>query len=247
MEAYEYAVMRDLESNYWWFRGKRFLIGMLLEAYFRDDGSKKALDVGAGTGSILELLAEYGPAYGIELSETALDIMRQRGVTSVVRSDAEEPIPFKSNIFSVVTCFDVLEHLENDTGLMKEMIRVCEPGGHILVTVPAMPFLWSRHDDALHHKRRYSRKKLLERISYLDCIVTRATYYNMSLFFPIAAVRALKNMTGTGRGKPESDFFLQIPGWLNKILYLWFVTELSYLKIIDFPFGLSILVVIEKQ
>ena len=246
MEEYEYKIMYNIESTYWWFRGKQFLLAMLLNDHLDNDGSNRALDIGAGTGSTLELLRKYGVAYGVEFSAVAIHMLKQGGFNSIVRSDAEESIPFKNDAFSVVTCLDVLEHLENDSGLLAEMVRVCKPGGIILVTVPAMPFLWSGHDEALHHKRRYIKKQFLNRIAALNCTVTRSTYYNAFLFLPIAAVRTFKSFMRTGGGKAESDFFMLLPEWLNSALYFLFAAELKCLRLVDMPFGLSILAVIQK-
>ena len=246
MEEYEYKIMYDIENAYWWFRGKQFLIEKLLSDHLDDNKSNMALDIGAGTGSTLGLLLKYGRAYGVEFSTIAIHMLKQRGLDAIVRSDAEEFIPFKKNTFSAVTCLDVLEHLENDSGLLAEMVRVCKPGGIILVTVPAMPFLWSSHDEALHHKRRYLKKQLLNRIASLNCTVTRSTYYNAFLFLPIAAVRVFKSFMRPGGEKAVSDFFMPMPKWLNSALCFLFVAELKCLRIVDIPFGLSILTVIQK-
>jgi ubiquinone/menaquinone biosynthesis C-methylase UbiE len=246
MEEYEYKIMYRMESTYWWFRGKQFLVEMLLNKYLEDDGSNKTLDIGAGTGSTLGLLSKYGEAYGAEFSTVAIRMLKQRGLNAIVRTDAEESIPFKNNAFSAVTCLDVLEHLENDSGLLKEMFRVCKPGGIILVTVPAMPLLWSGHDEALHHKRRYTKNQLLNRIASLNCIVTKSTYYNALLFLPIAAVRTFKSFMAAKGAQAESDFFMPLPKWLNNALYSLFVAELKCLRILNIPFGLSILTVIQK-
>ena len=247
MEEYEYKIMYDLENTYWWFRGKQFLLAVLLSDHLDDDGSNRTLDIGAGTGSTLKLLRRYGgAAYGVEFSTVAIHMLKQGGLTSIVRSNAEESMPFKTDTFSAVTCLDVLEHLENDSGLLAEMVRVCKPGGFILVTVPAMPFLWSSHDEALHHKRRYVKKQLLNRIASLNCTVTRSTYYNAFLFLPIAAVRMFKSFMRTEVGKAESDFFMLLPEWLNSVLYFLFAAELKCLRLVNIPFGLSILTVIQK-
>jgi SAM-dependent methyltransferase len=246
MEEHEYKIMYDMETTYWWFRGKQFLLTMLLNKYLGDDRSNRTLDIGAGTGATLELLGKFGAAYGAEFSTVAIRMLKQRGLNSVVRADAEKFIPFKNDAFSAVTCLDVLEHLENDSGLLREMVRVCEPGGIILVTVPAMPFLWSGHDEALHHKRRYTKNQLLNRIASLNCTVAKSTYYNALLFLPIAAVRTFKSFMAKEGERAESDFSLSLPKWLNDTLYSLFAAELKCLRILDIPFGLSVLAVIQK-
>ena len=90
MEEYEYEIMYGLENTYWWFKGKQFLLEMLLNDHLDDDRSNRALDIGAGTGATLELLRKYGAAYGVEFSKVALRMLKQKGLNSIVRSDAEE-------------------------------------------------------------------------------------------------------------------------------------------------------------
>ena len=245
MEASEYKIMYDIESTYWWFRGKQFLIDMLLSDHLKGDRSNRALDIGTGTGSTLEVLRKFGPSYGVDFSTVAIHMLRQRGLNSIVQTDAEESIPFKNNTFSMVTCLDVLEHLENDSGLIEEMVRVCKPGGLILITVPALRLLWSKHDEALHHKRRYTKKQLLNQVVSPRCRVIKASYFNASLFLPIAVVRKLESFWKNDK-EAKSDFFVPIPEWMNRFLYFLYTTELKCLRIANFPFGVSIVMIVQK-
>jgi len=245
MEKNEYTIMHDIEKTYWWFRGKQFLVNMLLKKLLNPSKDNKLLDIGSGTGIILELLKKHGTGYGIELSALAIKMLKQRNVNSIVQSDANRPIPFKNNVFSAITCLDVLEHLENDFGLLKEMVRICNPGGIIIITVPALQFLWSPHDEALHHKRRYTKKQLLNRISPLDCAVIKASYFNASLFLPIATIRKIKSFFKKGK-EVKSDFHISLPEWLNRTLYLWYSAELNCLKSANIPFGISALLILQK-
>jgi len=245
MEENEYKIMRHIENTYWWFRGKQFLVEMFLERCLDKNKSSKILDIGTGTGAILELLQKYGQAYGADVSPVAIRMLAGSGHRSIVQSDAEEAIPFRSNTFSAVTCLDVLEHLENDRVLLHEMIRVCEPGGIILITVPAMRLLWSGHDEALHHKRRYSKKQLLNQIARLRCTVIKVSYFNSSLLLPIAALRKTRSLFKRQKAV-KSDFYMPLPDWLNSALYLWYSIELRYLRFTNFPFGVSVLLIAQK-
>jgi len=238
--------MYEIERTYWWFKGKQFLIDLFLKMYLGDSRDNRLLDIGSGTGIILKLLEKYGFGFGVELSEVGIKFLKKRNLNLIVRSDANQPIPFRNDIFSAITCLDVLEHLENDFGLLKEMVRICKPGGFIVITVPAMPFLWSTHDEALNHKRRYTRKHLLNQIVSLDCTVSKASYFNSSLFLPIILVRKIRSFFSEGK-KAESDFFMALPEWLNRSLYLWYLTELNCLRFANIPFGISILLILEKQ
>jgi SAM-dependent methyltransferase len=247
MEKDEYRVMHDIEQTYWWFVGKQFLVRRILERLSPNrQGLDRILDIGCGTGIVLKLLEGFGTSYGMELSPDAIQFLRNRGLNLVVRSDADQSIPFKDNAFSAITCLDVLEHLDNDLTLLKEMGRVCKPGGHVIVTVPAFKILWSPHDVALHHKRRYTRKPTLDKVSGLGYTVIKASYYNVSLFFPILLVRKLK-LLFSSKNHMRSDFFVSIPKGLNALLSSLFLFEIGCLRLLNFPFGVSLLLVLQKD
>ncbi len=245
MEKNEYRIMHDIERTYWWFRGKQFLIDVFLKRYLSESKDNKLLDIGCGTGIILELMKKHGSGYGIELSALGIKMLKQKNLNLLVQSDANRPMPFKDDVFSAITCLDVLEHLDSDFELLKEMVRICKPGGVIVITVPAMRFLWSIHDEALHHKRRYTKKQLLNRIGALNCTVVKSSYFNSCLFFPIAFVRLMKSLFRDGK-VVKSDFFMALPKWLNRTLYFFYSTELNCLRFTTIPFGLSVLLIVQK-
>lgn len=247
MEKVEYAIMYDIEQSYWWFVGKQFLVRSILEGCSLCSPAKdRILDIGCGTGTVLKLLEDFGTAYGVELSTDAIQFLKKRDLNLVVRSDVSQSIPFKDDAFSVITCLDVLEHLDDDFTLLNEMVRVCKPGGHIVLTVPALNVLWSRHDAALHHKRRYTKKRLLEKVSPLHATVTKKSYYNTALILPILAVRKLKPLF-SDKESMQSDFFISIPRWINALLTFVFVTEIRFLKRLNFPIGVSLLLIMKKS
>lgn len=244
MENDEYEIMHHLEGSYWWFIGKQFLVKQILNRVAKNNpGQGRALDIGCGTGIILKLLKNHGMAYGMEFSTEAIRFLKQRNLDSIVKSDANLSIPFKDDTFSVITCLDVLEHLENDLGLMEEMLRVCKPGGKIIITVPAFNMLWSPHDEALHHRRRYTRQEILEKTHRFNCSVVKCSYYNTALFLPILTVRKFKRAAAH---QEKSDFFMPIPSWINSFLILLFVSEIRCLDFVDFPFGVSLLLILKK-
>ena len=246
MEKDEYRLMHRIEQTYWWFVGKRFLVKTALERLSVDSLRQgKALDVGCGTGMILKLLESFGPAYGMELSWEAIRFLRQRNLNLIARSDANQYVPFKTNSFSVVTCLDVLEHLDDDLNLVKEMFRVCKPGGYVIVTVPAFESLWSPHDTALHHKRRYTKHALIKRMCQCNWKVVKCSYYNTILLLPILAIRRLKTLLSQDKD-PHSDFFIRLPAWLNRTLSLLFISEIYCLTFLVFPFGVSLLLILQK-
>jgi ubiquinone/menaquinone biosynthesis C-methylase UbiE len=247
MEKDEYSIMYDIETSYWWFVGKQFLVKSILRKWSLNRLKKdRLLDIGCGTGTILKLLENFGTAYGVELSMNAIRFLKRRDLKRVVCSDVSQSIPFKEGTFSAITCLDVLEHIDNDSTLLHEMVRVCKPGGHIVLTVPAFNVLWSPHDTALHHKRRYTRKQMLKKVSQLKSTVIKSSYYNTALFLPILTVRKLKPFL-SNRQNVKSDFFIPIPRWINALITLLFVAELGCLQFLNFPFGVSLLLILEKS
>jgi ubiquinone/menaquinone biosynthesis C-methylase UbiE len=139
----------------------------------------------------------------------------------------------------------VLEHLDDDRPLIKEMFRVCKPGGYVLITIPVFEFMWSYHDTALHHKRRYTKQQVLTRIDGLPWDVRKCSYYNTLFFFPMLATRSLKRLLSKNR-LPRSDFFMRLPAWLNRAMSLLFVSEISLLRYLNLPFGVSLILALQK-
>lgn len=246
MDNKEYGKMFALESSYWWFLGKQFLVKKMLQTIgFDRCAGERILDLGCGTGIVLKILEEYGVAYGAEMSQEAIGFLRKRNLNRITCADANVRLPFKDSSFSLVTCLDVLEHLERDRNLMMEMFRVCKPGGLIFITVPAFNFFWSPHDVALHHRRRYLKSHMLALVRTAKAEVVKASYYNMILSLPIAAVRKLRVLLG-GAASPKSDLFLSMPDVANKTLSILFMLEISLLRFINYPFGVSLLVIARK-
>jgi len=247
MKNDEYQIMYDMEQTYFWFVGKQFLIKTVFQKFGIDLLNRgKILDIGCGTGIILKVLNKFGKACGIEYSNDAIQFLKQRGLDFIVRADANQDLPFMSSIFSAITCLDVLEHLDNDSNLLWEIYRVCQPGGYMIITVPAFDMFWSVHDIALHHRRRYTRSKLLKSIKGMDCKIVKMSYYNTILSFPILAVRKIKSVLFQ-KTRIQSDFSIPIPPVINRVLSLLFIIEINFLRLINLPFGVSFLIVLKKN
>jgi ubiquinone/menaquinone biosynthesis C-methylase UbiE len=247
MEKEEYNIMHHFERTYWWFLGKRFLVRTMIKRLVIEEGSRGPvfLDIGCGTGMIMELLRSFGSVFGIEVSQEALQFLKQHQLKGLAQADANQSIPFKNNTFFAITCMDVLEHLEDDLAVLKEAFRVCKPGGYMIITVPAFDLLWSPHDIALHHKRRYTKKQLLNRIKGLHWEMIKCSYYNTVLFLPILFVRKLRNQLTTTTDA-RSDFYVNLPPWLNRMLSWVLLSEIRFLRHFDLPVGVSLLLILRK-
>lgn len=146
----------ELERKHWWFAGRRALMADLMAGVPVGD----VLDVGAGSGGNLGVLRDLGwNPTALEYSPAAAGIVRGRGM-NVVRADARH-LPFADASFDLVMSTDAWEHIDDDAAVARESFRVARSGGRLLVAVPAGMDLWSNHDVALGHHRRYDREGLL--------------------------------------------------------------------------------------
>jgi SAM-dependent methyltransferase len=162
----EYRVMFEIEDRYWWYRGIRMLLTHWLERYAPQNRSRSMiLDIGCGTGANLALMRPYGAAIGIDISEQALAFCRARGIpmNRLFLASAAD-LPFLNSQFDLAISFDVICNLADDVQAFSEVARVLKPGARFLVQMPAYQWLWSMHDVAVRHQRRYDapaiRKKL---------------------------------------------------------------------------------------
>jgi|Deesub1362B_J571_1020462.scaffolds.fasta_scaffold00489_4 SAM-dependent methyltransferase len=231
----------EIENYHWWFVGTRKIIFSYLKQ-FVPSKNLKILDIGCGLGINLLKLKEYGKPIGLDYSYETLNLSLKRGASHLICSDARH-IPFKDNIFDLVTAFDVLEHIDEDDNVLKEIYRVCKNGGFFLMTIPAYKFLWSGHDEALKHKRRYTKKVILRKLKNVNLKPIKISYFNTLFFSPILLFRLLnkfilKNKVG--------DHTYKVPKLLNQVLLHIYKIESFFLKYFNFPFGVSIICLSKK-
>lgn len=192
MERATYEIEAELERRHWWFRGRRRLLGRLLARLDPPlPAGARVLDVGCGTGANAPVLSEGGRlAIGVEASLIPLGLAGtgERGHAARVRGDASR-LPFLDRAFDLVVALDVLEHIDDDLGAARELLRVLRPVGALVVFVPALMLLWGFQDEVSHHRRRYARSQLRDVITGAGCEVQRLTFFNTLLFPPILAVR----------------------------------------------------------
>ncbi|WP_188191011.1 class I SAM-dependent methyltransferase [Nonomuraea sp. SYSU D8015] len=177
MEATEIRRLIALEDTHWWYRERRAVLRNELRTLGRPG---RALDIGAAGGGNTRVLVEAGwDATATDTSETAVALARKRGVPAV-RADARA-LPFASGSVDLVTAFDVLEHIREDDLVAAEIARVLAPGGHALIAVPCDMSLWSAHDDAVGHVRRYHRDTLTVVVEKAGLRVDRIWSWNVLL------------------------------------------------------------------
>lgn len=245
MERHTYAIMDDVEGSHWWFVGRRALLEDVLKrivAILAVPADKlRILDIGCGTGANLEMLSQFGVAEGVDVSDDALEFCRRKGLK--VQKGLAETLPFDDESFELTTALDVVEHLDDDIAGLSEMYRVTKSGGYSLVFVPAFMWLWGVQDDISNHRIRYTRRQIIERLAEVGFTVERATYANWTFFAPILAGRTFMRITGI---KPESENNVNISA-LNGVFGKIFGAERFWLRSLNFPFGVSIVVVARKD
>lgn len=243
MQQHTYAIMNRVEDSHWWYVGRRKILESFLRQIIEELQIQNPiiLDVGCGTGGNLEMLAQFGAAEGVDVSDDALEFCRLKGLKA--HKGLAESLPFANESFDVVTALDVVEHLDDDIAGLKEMFRVLKTGGKTLIFVPAFMWLWGVQDDISNHRIRYTKKQIVERLEKAGFQIERATYANWTFFAPILAGRTLMKVTGI---KPESENNVNVSA-LNGIFGRIFAAERLWLKNFDFPFGVSIVIVAKKK
>ncbi len=244
MQQHTYAIMDEVEGSHWWFVGRRAILESFLEPIIQNLKSKiqnpRILDVGCGTGANLEMLAQFGAAEGVDVSDEALEFCRQKGLK--VKKGLAERLPYEAASFDLTTALDVVEHLDDDIAGLKEMFRVTKSGGYSLIFVPAFMWLWGVQDDISNHRIRYTKKQIVERVKKTGYTIERATYANLTFFAPIFAGRTLMKLTGI---RPESENNVNVSA-LNGVFGKLFSSERHWLRKFNFPFGVSIVIVAKK-
>jgi len=245
MEDFVYDVFN--EERWWWSVGRRALIDKLWKRYGkrqRRDEAKRVLDIGCGPGSTLKEMEKVGAGYGLDVSETALKYCHDRGLNTVALAGAAA-LPYRDELFDLVTSIDVLEHVEDDVDAIREMQRVTRPGGVIIFTVPAFNFLWSRRDEQCHHVRRYRLSEVKKKAAEAGLKPVRTTYINLPLLVPLFLLVKVGHLI---RRDPsiKADYVL-VPPLINRVLGWVVRAEARWLSRLDLPIGTSICCVAIKE
>ena len=178
------------EDRHWWYQGRRRVLERAI-ARLGLPADARILDAGCGSGRNMVDLAHYGTVTGVELSPTSVRLAREREAGEVLEGSVLD-MPFDDGAFDLSVSLDVIEHLEDDVGALRELRRVTAPGGALLVTVPAYQWLWSGHDVINHHHRRYNRRTLLAAAEAAGWREDSSAHFN-SVLLPVAiALRALE-------------------------------------------------------
>jgi SAM-dependent methyltransferase len=235
MEEHLYHQFYEIENDHWWFAARRKILIAYLQQRIETSRRPKLLDVGCGTGAILAEASRYFDAYGLDASAQAVEFCRRRGLSKLFVGNLDE-YP-DTERFDVITLLDVIEHIVDDLGVLKQAFTRLNDNGHVLVTVPAYQWLWSSHDVVNHHKRRYTRQGLRAVVTNAGFHIDHITYFN-TLLFPVALLRRVFDRA---TNQQQADDFLIPSGPVNAALYRIFRLEQSVVPYTTIPFGLSVL------
>ncbi len=240
-----FAELARLESTNFWFRARNELILWALRTFKPD--AQSFLEVGCGTGFVLSGIAELHPDMALSGSEIFLEGLSHAAtrVTSAkfMQMDAR-CVPFVDE-FDAIGTFDMLEHVDEDAGVLAQLHRALRPEGVLLLTVPQHAWLWSRSDDYACHVRRYNRIEIEDKVQKAGFKLLRSTSFITTLLPAMVFSREVQK-----RKKSPFDpaAELKIAPWLNTVFEKVLYIDRTLIKLgLNLPFGGSRLVVARKN
>jgi SAM-dependent methyltransferase len=244
MKTEAYLEMAEVEDSHWWFVARREIISESIDACNLPHEAA-ILEVGCGTGGNLQMLAKKGLVDAIEMDPGALKFAKTKAdnFANIQMGTCPSSIPFEGKKYDLICLFDVLEHIEDDFGTLQTLKQRLTKDGIILITVPAYQWLWSSHDEDLHHKKRYTINEITNLADSADLTVVTKTHFN-TLLFPLAVItrllnKLLGNKFSTGSSLPAY--------YINSLFKNIFSIERFVINRAAIPFGVSILIKLQNN
>jgi SAM-dependent methyltransferase len=241
MERAVFDRMAELDQHHWWFLARRRILKRLIERVVKPPRKARILEVGCGTGHNLSMLKEFGQLDASELDRCARALANKRLPRKVKEAKLPDLSMFKRNEYDLIALLDVLEHVPDDLGSLRAIHRRLKPGGALLLTVPANPWMWSAHDTAHHHFRRYTKKQLEELFLRSGLEIELLSYFNTLLYPLVAAARIAGKLL---RRQSSDDRLPSAP--VNAVLNKVFGFEAAILGRVPMPFGVSLVAVVRR-
>lgn len=225
MDETQFDVNVQMEQRHWWFTARRRIMRTLIEHLAEPNAGRTIVDVGCGTGANIASLADAYRCIGTDASPHAIERAQRRFPEVEFHCTADEPqlAPLVARA-DVITLMDVLEHVSDDFALLSRLLAAARPGSHFLITVPALMSLWSGHDEALAHYRRYDRARLQRVWQDLPVTCLLLSYFNARLFPAVQTIRWTNRLLGRTSGVEGTDLKLP-PAPLNRLLHRSFAGE----------------------
>jgi len=243
MDPSIYRRMAAVEDTHWWFASRRAICNGMLDRMALPP-TTVILELGCGTGGNFPMLARRGRLYAMDADESALRFAASRGLAELSQGSLPGDIPFGDMQADLVVMTDVLEHLDDEAGSLRAVHSRLRPGGHLLLTVPALSWLGSEHDVAHHHHRRYDSAQLRKVVSDAGFKIEFLSYYNFILLPAIAAVRAVHRWRPRSTNGTKERHDLKMPSRpVNDLLRRIFSSERRLLSVTRLPLGVSLILV----
>ncbi|MEO6225241.1 MAG: class I SAM-dependent methyltransferase [Sphingomicrobium sp.] len=238
MDRSVYQQMAELDQRHWWYRARREVLASLIAREAKPPANGHILELGCGTGHNLAMLSRFGTVDALELDGEARALAEKRLGRPVMSAQLPELKGVAKRRYDLIGAFDVVEHIADDAGALASIAVRLKPGGKFVMTVPAHQWMWSAHDVANHHQRRYSKRSLRALIEHSPLRLDKIGYFN-SLLFPLAVVERLASKL---RGKQDADLSLP-PALLNAALGRAFAAERHLVGRLPLTPGLSLFAV----
>lgn len=240
------AEYESLEKGHWWWQARRDIVLDILEGLRRErpgGGAPKLLDIGCGAGVNLASFRETFDCVGVEPDAVLVEKARANSRVPVHHGTLPAGLPpLGPASFDYVLLLDVIEHIEDDRAALESAAALLKPGGRMIINVPALPWMWSVHDEVNQHKRRYLAAGLREVIGGAGLAASLVKYWGA---FPVP-LAFLERQAKRLLGRAES-YHVPIPSpRINGLCRRMLTAEFSMTKSFGLPLGLSLIAVAHK-
>jgi len=237
-----YRILFKIQKEHWWFVTKKKIVLDIIDRYLNKKNHIKILDIGCGSGLMLNSLENLGKTFGMDMSDEAINFSKEIFNGKIEKGLLPNKIPYDENYFDLITALDVIEHVDQDIASLKTIHSHLVLGGRAIITVPAYMFLWSKFDEINEHKRRYTLTELNTKLVQAGFTIEKISYYNTLLFPIVFVVRMLNNIL-----KRDGLSDVDMPSSpLNIVLKNIFGIEKFLLRFMNLPFGVSVLAFVKK-
>ncbi len=246
-DPHYFATLSDVEREHYWFAARREVVRDVLKGAVPDLARRSLFDIGCGSGGLLAFLAESGisVAGACDAYPESLALVRRRVAAPLLLVD-EGRFPPLGPGQTLLSLFDVLEHIDDDVGTLLYLLERLEPGGILVLTVPAHPFLFDEMDEIAHHRRRYTRHELGSKLRAAGFEVRHLAHF-MAPLVPLVALRwALRAASGPGSAMRRREAELRIAPVLNGLMRALLRLERPLVRAALLPFGTSLVAVAER-
>jgi SAM-dependent methyltransferase len=244
MNPEEYRNLDHIEEHHWFYAGKREIAGYWLRKCGGLHRDQLLVDCGAGTGRFAAEMQQFCRVLAVDDHEESLQIARSRLGPDNVRRGSCEALPVPDHTADYITALDVLEHVWNDRAAVAEFARILKPAGIAVITVPAMPWLWSDWDVALHHVRRYTAHSLKRLLQHPRLRLIHWNYINV---FALPAIWLSRKLRALQRKDSPARIEDTVPPYLlNAALRLAF-TAPARQEWLRFPVGVGLLAIVRAE